>query len=124
MLKTKKWYVKLRKFIDAEHQLCSSTGIYLAVRDFFYKSFSNYDAKNESIEPEHSSRYSDDDNKKEDKGNVINKGDGVVLKFGPLDATIILIEARLFPLVTKITRVVKIFRYFPTINDQYIQKLC
>lgn len=126
--------VKLGKLIDVAHQLCFAHGIHLAVIDVLYKKKLNLaivDADTEGVgDAEANDAQSEDSDSDTDDGNnndnneekEKNEDYGDTVEFSFIETEINLNYVYLSPLVTKIRKVIKIFRRSPTKNDQYLQK--
>jgi hypothetical protein len=106
---------KFGKLIDAEQQICLVHVILLAVRDVLYKSIVNEEKSEFNIFVE--SEQDDDD----DDDDVDTEG-GVIVAISPACAgPHYLNYSCLYPLVTKIRIVVRIFRSSPTKNGKCLQ---
>lgn len=105
--------VKLGKLINSEQQLCFAHGINLAVTDVLYKANSSVIVDKQNFEEE-----DDDDgnlDEEEDLGGVIIESD-----LGPHNFNIS--HPQISVLVTKVRKVVKMFKNSPTKNDVFLQK--
>ena len=116
---------KTIKLIDANHQLCLVHGIQLAVIKVLYNKNNTDAIVDEDQEPVELPDTNDYDNSDDDNDEDIeNNGEGLeVVQNMIIDSHLNpLRNVQLNSLITKIRKVVKIFRKSPTKNDDTLQK--
>lgn len=116
---------KTLKLIDANHQLCLVHGIQLAVIKVLYNKNNTDEIEDEDQEPVELPDTNDCDNSDDDNDEDIeNNGEGLeVVQNMFIDSHLNPVQnVELNSLITKIRKVVKIFRKSPTKNDDILQK--
>jgi len=122
--------VKLGKIMEAEHQQCMAHCINLAITDVLYKStlspnvdidvveqnYDDDDVHDVDDEYDDGEQHNDDDIDEDDNGIILE------LDAGISTSNLNIRHTGISSLVSKIRKVVKIFKNSPSKNDKYLQK--